>query len=58
MGNTIYGQMNVGSFCYIGSQGSVHKGEHILLMQLYTISLPIRSQDVSVNWACQEPSQK
>ena len=24
MGNTIYGQMTAGSFCYIGSQGIVH----------------------------------
>jgi urocanate hydratase len=24
MGNTMYGQMTAGSFCYIGSQGIVH----------------------------------
>ena len=43
--------LNLGSFCYIGSQGIAHKGEHILLMQLYTISLPIRSQFLLELWA-------
>ena len=41
MRNTMYGQISVGSFCNIESQVSVHKGEHILLIQLYIFTYKI-----------------